>query len=158
MTGDDDDTDDDDGSRVVDFAPPYNCKFSMLAAAAAAENAGVEDGTNNDGGVGAFPFARNDRVMQNPHVPTDAGFSLLAAIAAEGGLGDDDDAYLNDDCDGTLSMCTSPVQDIDDNIESVCRNDESNDHLIDAVLGENCDGSVDEFFTNGLGLSIVSRG
>lgn len=63
-----------------------------------------------------------------------------------------------------IMMALSPwahlwlVQDIDDNIENICHNDESNDHLIDAVLGENCDGSFNEFFTNGLGLSIVSCG
>jgi hypothetical protein len=155
---DDDDNDNDDGSRIVESAPPHNCKFSMLAAAAAAENAGVEDDTN-DGSAGAFPFfTRDDRVMQNRHIPTDASFSLLAAIAAEGSLGDDDNAYLNDDHDSTLFACTSPVQDIDDNIESVCHNDDSNEHLIDAILGENCDGSSGEFFTNGLSLSIVSHG
>jgi hypothetical protein len=176
-----DDDEDDDGGRDVDFAPPHNCKFSMLATTAAAENARMEDDSNtngvgtsdnevinaggkfcgvriydecNDGGIvgtfGTFP--------QQPHIPTDAGFSLLAAIAADGGIGDDDNAYLNEDHDGTLILCTSPVQDIDDNIENICRNDKSNDHLIDAVLGENCDGSYNEFFTNGLGLSIVSRG
>jgi hypothetical protein len=80
------------------------------------------------------------------------------STAANGSIGDDDDAYLNEDLDGTLTMCTSPVQVIDDNIENICHNNKSNDHLINAVLGENCDGSFNEFFTNGLGLSIVSRG
>jgi hypothetical protein len=62
----------------------------------------------NDGRIvgtfGTFP--------QQPHIPTDAGFSLLAAIAADGSIGDDDNAYLNEDHDGTLILCTSPVQDI----------------------------------------------
>jgi hypothetical protein len=47
------DDDEDDGSRDVDFAPPHNCKFSMLAMAAAAKNARVEDDINNNGGTGA---------------------------------------------------------------------------------------------------------
>jgi hypothetical protein len=55
-------------------------------------------------------------------------------------------------------MCTSPVQDIDENIENICCNDKSNDHLINTVLGENCDGSFNKLFTNGLGLSILSHG
>jgi hypothetical protein len=32
---------------------------------------------------------------------------LLAAIAANGSIRDDDDVYLNDDHDGTLTMSTS---------------------------------------------------
>jgi hypothetical protein len=183
--GDDgvDDDDDKDGGRDVDFAPSQNCKFSILAMAAAAENARIEDDSNNNRSIGAS----DDRVidaggkfcgvriydecdddgrivgafgtfLQHPHVPTNASFSLLAAIAADGGIRDDDDAYLNEDHDGTLTMCTSRVQVIDNNIENICHNDKSNNHLIDAVLGENCDGSFNEVFTNGLGLSIVSRG
>jgi hypothetical protein len=76
---------------------------------------GMDDKCDDDGRtVGAFKT-----FLQNPHVPTDADFSLLAAIAANGGIGDYADAYLNDDHDGTLTMCTSPVQDIDDNIENI---------------------------------------
>ncbi len=128
----DDSKDDDDGGRDIDFAPPHNCKFLMLAMAAAAENARVEDDSNSSVGTsddrvinagGKFRGVRMDdkcdddgetvgtfgTFPQNPHVPTDAGFSLLAAIAADGGIGDDDNAYLNDDHDGTLTMCTSLV-------------------------------------------------
>jgi hypothetical protein len=125
------DDDEDDGGRDVDFAPPHNCKFSMLAMAAAAKKARVEDDINKNGGAGASVtravnaggkfcvVGRDDECdndggtvgaafgtfPQNPSVPTNASFSLLAVIAANGGIGDDDDAYLNDN--GTLTMCTS---------------------------------------------------
>ena len=161
-----------------------DAKFSLLAAVAAKGDA-MEDDSNNNGCVGTYAFARNNWPIHgngkfgsvgmdhdsdddgssvgafaedNPQILAGASFSLLAAIAAKGLVGYDDDVYSSDDDhDGTLSRCASPVQDIDDNIEDICRNDESNEHLINAILGENADGNC-EFFTNGLGINMISCG
>jgi len=85
-TGDgvDDDEDDDNGGRDIDFAPPQNCKFSMLATATAAENARVVDDRNCSRTIYSnmcmsvvLPFASSNRKAFFPSLTSTPRISRL---------------------------------------------------------------------------------